>query len=150
MPRPTPPSVGEDQAAGPPEGKPVPIAFNLSVFATFFWIVFGLSIIYGYRVWWDAPIDPSFVPFMCVGFGVVVAFAIVLTLSYATGEIVFEAPGFKFQGASGPIVLWVVCFLAILFGFYLMGISEVVSSDSHERLPITEVHRRDTPPRPAD
>src|SRR5262249_39907850 len=93
-----PSKPGQVAASGSQVNQPVPVVFNLSVFATFFWIVFGLSIIYGYRMWWDAPIDPSFVPFMCVGFGVIVAFAIVLTLSYATGDIDFEAPGFKFKG----------------------------------------------------
>jgi hypothetical protein len=29
------------------------------------------------------------------------------------GTIKFEALGFKFEGASGPIVMWVICFLAI-------------------------------------
>lgn len=142
-----------DPAPGPtaslPEAKAIPIVFNVAVFATFFWIVFGLSIIYGYRVWWDAPIDPSFVPFMCVGFGVIVAFAIVLTLSYATGDIEFEAPGFKFKGASGPILLWVVCFLAILFGFYLVGISEVLKTSSHQRLALPDVHKTSQEIRPA-
>jgi hypothetical protein len=27
--------------------------------------------------------------------------------------IEFEGLGFKFRGASGPIILWVICFLAI-------------------------------------
>ena len=82
---------------------------------------------------------------MCVGFGVIVAFSIVLTLSFATGDIEFEAPGFKFKGASGPIVLWVLCFVAILFGFYLVGISEILKSDSHERLPLSRLHERASP-----
>jgi hypothetical protein len=42
------------------------------------------------------------------------ALAVVLLLEARSGEpIEFTAPGFSFKGASGPIVLWVVCFLAV-------------------------------------
>jgi len=42
-----------------------------------------------------------------------VSLCIVLFLESASGPIEFEGLGFKFKGASGPIVLWVFCFLAI-------------------------------------
>jgi hypothetical protein len=39
---------------------------------------------------------------------------VVIALFRSTeGTIKFEALGFKFEGASGPIVMWVICFLAI-------------------------------------
>jgi len=42
------------------------------------------------------------------------ALILVIILRAAAGPIEFEAPfGFKFKGASGPLVLWVLCFLAI-------------------------------------
>jgi hypothetical protein len=41
------------------------------------------------------------------------ALCIVVALENTSGPIEFEGLGFKFKGASGPIVLWVVCFLAI-------------------------------------
>src|SRR5262245_9776531 len=47
----------------------------------------------------------------------VTAFCIVSLLKVTNGPIEFEAPGFKFRGASGPIVLWVFCFLAIVLAF---------------------------------
>jgi magnesium-transporting ATPase (P-type) len=47
-------------------------------------------------------------------FAAVVALFIVLLLRYSTGPINIQAPGFKFQGASGPILLWVICFLALV------------------------------------
>lgn len=37
----------------------------------------------------------------------------VMILEWTVGEVRFEGLGFKFEGASGPIVLWVFCFLAI-------------------------------------
>ena len=44
------------------------------------------------------------------------ALFIVLVLKAAAGPIEFEAIGFKFRGASGPVVLWVLCFLSIVVG----------------------------------
>jgi hypothetical protein len=42
------------------------------------------------------------------------AICIVLFLEAKSGHIEFEGFGFKFRGASGEIVLWVFCFLAIV------------------------------------
>ncbi len=50
----------------------------------------------------------------------VTAFGIVSLLKVTSGPIEFEALGFKFRGASGPIVLWVVCFLSIVAAFHLL------------------------------
>jgi hypothetical protein len=43
----------------------------------------------------------------------IAALCIVVFLESSSGPIQFEGLGFKFNGASGPIVLWVFCFLAI-------------------------------------
>jgi len=48
------------------------------------------------------------------------AFCIVSLLKVTNGPIEFEAIGFKFRGASGPIVLWILCFLVIVIGFHLL------------------------------
>jgi hypothetical protein len=50
----------------------------------------------------------------------VTAFCIVSLLKVTSGPIEFEAFGFKFRGASGPIVLWVFCFLSIAAAFHLL------------------------------
>ncbi len=42
------------------------------------------------------------------------AICIVLFLEAKSGLIEFEGFGFKFRGASGEIILWVICFLAIV------------------------------------
>jgi hypothetical protein len=34
--------------------------------------------------------------------------------------IEFEAAGFKFRGASGPVVLWIFCYLAIVTSIKLL------------------------------
>ncbi len=41
------------------------------------------------------------------------SFFIVITLESSFGTIEFEGLGFKFKGASGPIVFWMLCFLTI-------------------------------------
>lgn len=41
------------------------------------------------------------------------ALCIVLFLEAKSGHIEFEGFGFKFRGASGEIILWVLCFLSI-------------------------------------
>ena len=38
---------------------------------------------------------------------------VVMLFKYTSGPIEFKAIGFEFRGASGPVVLWIFCFLAI-------------------------------------
>lgn len=45
--------------------------------------------------------------------GALVATCLVLLLESPESPIEFEGLGFKFRGASGPIILWVFSFLAI-------------------------------------
>ena len=48
------------------------------------------------------------------------AFCIVSLLKVTSGPIEFEAFGLKFHGASGPIILWVICFLSVTAAFHLL------------------------------
>jgi len=50
----------------------------------------------------------------------VVALLLILVLRETTGKLEFEALGFKFRGASGPVVLWVLCYLAITLSIKLL------------------------------
>jgi len=50
----------------------------------------------------------------------VYAFCVVLTLEASSGPIEFEALGFKFRGASGPVVLWVFSFLGFVLAIRLL------------------------------
>ena len=45
---------------------------------------------------------------------------IVVALRHSEGPIKFEGLGMKFEGASGQVVLWVVCFLAIAVAIRLL------------------------------
>ena len=42
-----------------------------------------------------------------------VAFVLVVFLRQTDGPIEFEGLGFKFSGAAGQVIMWVICFLAI-------------------------------------
>jgi hypothetical protein len=48
------------------------------------------------------------------------AFVVATLFRTTEGQIKFQAPGFKFAGASGPIIMWVLCFLAITSGIRLL------------------------------
>jgi hypothetical protein len=44
------------------------------------------------------------------------ALTLVLALEHVAGNIEFEAWGLKFKGASGPIIMWVIVFCALVGG----------------------------------
>ena len=48
------------------------------------------------------------------------AFIVVLLLRSSFGRIEYKILGMEFKGASGPIVLWVFCFLAEVLGIRLL------------------------------
>jgi hypothetical protein len=49
------------------------------------------------------------------------AFCVVMTFEVAIGSpIEFEALGFKFSGASGPVLMWVLCFLVFTLAFRVL------------------------------
>ncbi|MBW8882521.1 MAG: hypothetical protein JF615_14205 [Asticcacaulis sp.] len=45
-----------------------------------------------------------------------IAFSVVQFLRQTDGPIEFEGLGFKFKGAAGQVVMWVLCFLVIVLG----------------------------------
>ena len=52
---------------------------------------------------------------------VVLAFFVVSVLEAGSSEpIAFKAIGFDFKGASGPVVLWIACFLAVVLALRLL------------------------------
>lgn len=48
---------------------------------------------------------------------------LVMFLEKTSGPIEFEGLGFKFKGASGPVVLWVFSFLAIVGAIKLVWVA---------------------------
>jgi hypothetical protein len=45
---------------------------------------------------------------------------VIAVFQTTAGNIEFSGLGFEFRGASGPTVLWIVCFLAIVGGLRLL------------------------------
>ena len=48
------------------------------------------------------------------------AFCLVVVLQATAGNIEFEALGFRFRGAAGPIVLWVLAFVVFVLAIRLL------------------------------
>lgn len=44
-----------------------------------------------------------------------VSFALVVFLRQTDGPITIEGLGFKFTGAAGPVILWILCYLAMAY-----------------------------------
>ena len=65
-------------------------------------------------------IQKHFAALMCVPMAALMAMCVVILLRYTAGPIEFKVPGFEFHGASGQVVLWVVCFLAIVSAIKLV------------------------------
>ncbi len=55
--------------------------------------------------------------FFCMPYAAFFAYYLVVTLEKASGDIKVKFFGFEFEGAAGPLLFWLLIFLAILFGF---------------------------------
>ena len=115
--------------------------FKVPIVLTFVWIFLGISGIVGYRMWWNSPIHPSFMPFAVVACSAIIAFSIVLALNIVTGrDLNFQVGDkIKFTGTSGPVVLWILAFLAVVFAFSLSGTIDLSQSDLQENPPLHEL-----------
>lgn len=66
-------------------------------------------------------VEEHFPGMILVPMAAVMALCIVLLLRWTAGALEFELWGqAKLKGASGPLTLWVICFLAIVFAIWLL------------------------------
>lgn len=70
--------------------------------------------------WFTRILQDQFAATVGIPLSAISAACIVLLLKAVTGLIEFEALGFKFRGSSGPIVLWLFCFLAMVAGMKML------------------------------
>ena len=103
--------------------------FKRAVFVLFFWIMFGISLIYGARLFNNNPMHPSFLPVAGAAFAASLSFVIVMVFDQFGGQLVFKVPPLTVEGASGPILLWCICFLSIAIGLSLLGFASAVTAD---------------------
>lgn len=95
----------------------------------FLWCLLGIAVGYGVRFWNDAPIYPSFLPFVGIAFAAILAFVVVMAFRSVSGEVDFQFGQVKFKGAAGPVLFWSLCFLAVAYGMYLLGITDATRKD---------------------
>ena len=65
-------------------------------------------------------VQKHFAALICVPMAALMSMCVVILLRYTAGPIEFKVPGFEFKGASGQVVLWIVCFLAIVTAIKLV------------------------------
>ena len=109
---------------------------QIVVISSFIFFLIGISVNYGYRMYWNSPLHPSFMPFVFIAAASILAFTVILALDIAVGgTIEFEIVGQKFRGASGPVVLWVLTFLSIMLGLRLSGATDLAKSETKSKPP---------------
>ena len=64
---------------------------------------------------WDGIAKQHFAAAIGLPCAAIAALFIVIVLRSIAGPIEVKGLGFEFRGASGPIVMWIACFLAITF-----------------------------------
>ena len=62
----------------------------------------------------------NFAATLAIPLSALAAFCIVTLLRVTTGPIEVEAERIKFSGAAGPIIFWILCFIAIVFGVKML------------------------------
>ena len=110
--------TSEDQSKG----------FSRGVYLVFFWCMIGSLVIYGIRLYFDVPTHPTFLPIVGAAFAGILSFTLVISFEYYVGPIEIKFGKDRgFSGAGGPIILWCICFLVIVFGLYLLGMPDAIS-----------------------
>jgi hypothetical protein len=71
-------------------------------------------------VQWNKILLERFAVVVGLPMAALLAVFIVLVFKFSEGPIEFEGIGFKFKGASGQVILWVMCFVAIAVSIKLL------------------------------
>jgi magnesium-transporting ATPase (P-type) len=92
---------------------------------TTIWAIFAVGFIMYHAAWspdgWFIQImQEHFAAIVLVPVAALMAMCIVILLRFSAGPIELKGLGFEFRGAAGQVVFWIFCFLAIVYGFYLL------------------------------
>ncbi len=87
--------------------------------------ILGISILVGLMVFcppeeWVAIIRNHFASTVGLSLAALAAAFIVIGLRQSSGPIKFEGFGVKFEGSSGEVILWIICFLSIVGSIRLL------------------------------
>ena len=83
---------------------------------TLFALAYFVSIVWvSLRGFWDNVAMRHFAAVIGLPSAALAALFVVILLRTVSGPVELKIPGFEFKGASGPIVMWIACFLAIAF-----------------------------------
>lgn len=119
--------VGIDAAKPAPRVEPdasgIEPSFSQVLFILVFVCALAGCVMTGIAVWrvfadprWETIMLQNFAVALGIPAAGVGALLIVALFRTTEGQIRFELWGLKFEGASGPIVMWVIAFLAIVLG----------------------------------
>lgn len=105
----------------------VGLIFNwlIIAFVSLFVLLFlkGLVSIVGSQPWFYDILEKQFVTVIGLPLSALASLCLVILLEVRSGSMEFEGFGFKFKGASAPIIFWVICFMAIVTAIKLLWIS---------------------------
>jgi hypothetical protein len=89
------------------------------LFAVAIGIAAGSTIILNYQRVFEIVLDhyAATMGIPCAGLA---ALCLVVFLKSTNGPIEFDVFGMKFKGASGPIIMWILCFLAMVAAIHLL------------------------------
>jgi hypothetical protein len=74
--------------------------------------------------WMLAVLKTQYAATLEVPMSAAAALCIVLLLETAAGPIEIESSWIKFRGAAAPVILWILCFLAMIFGLGHLWVKE--------------------------
>lgn len=89
-------------------------------FGTFSGVIVALKWIQRNNTPWHNELEKvNYVSMIGLPFAAAAAFALVVFFRQAVGPIKIDFLGLKVVGAGGPLLLWVVCYLALAFSLWL-------------------------------
>jgi hypothetical protein len=78
----------------------------------------------GWNLRYDQAITQTFYEHLRAVLGIpgsiITAFVLVSVLEQVSGPIEIEVLAFKLNGAAGPVILWIVCFLSMVLGIKVL------------------------------
>lgn len=96
---------------------PLVVALTICIFTLgYLWQIW----LFGIQGIFDLILQKHFVATVGLPMAALAAASIVTIFDWQSNSIYFEGLGFKFSGASGRIILWIFCFLAIVISLKIL------------------------------